>query len=92
MKGKDRARLKKEGQSLDVTLEVGKAGLTETVATELRNQLKKTPLVKVQVRKSASVEDDTRAIAESLAEQAGATLVEVRGKTAVYAKGRSSSP
>lgn len=86
MKGKERARLKKEAQSLDVTLELGKGGLSATIVTELKRQLKATPLVKVQIRKSAAAEDSTKSVAEALAAESNATLVEVRGSTAVYAR------
>lgn len=86
MKGKDRAELRKQAQSLDVTLELGKGGLSPTIVTELKRQLKANPLVKVQIRKSAAVEDTTKSVAESLAAEANATLVEVRGSTAVYTR------
>lgn len=91
MNSKERARLRKEGQSVAVTLEVGKAGLSDTVAKELKKQLETHRLVKVMVRKSASYEEDVRSVAEALAERSGAALVEVRGKTAVYTRGKGGS-
>ncbi len=86
MKGKERARLKRQAQSLEVTLELGKGGLSPTIVAELKRQLKSNPLVKAQIRKSAAVEDSTKMVAEALAAEANATLVEVRGSTAVYAR------
>ncbi len=79
MESKMRAGLKGRAQAIEVTLRVGKAGLTETLVEELKLQLKDRKLVKVRILKG-----DVAEIAGKLAEDAGVQLVEVRGKTAVY--------
>ena len=86
MKGKDRARMKKEGQALDITLEVGKSGLSPTIVKELKRQLEKRPLVKAQIRKSAAAGESLDEMAQQLADEAGALLIETRGKTVIYAR------
>jgi RNA-binding protein len=76
--------LRKEAQSLKVTLHVGKEGVTEEVATELIRQLKKSGTVKVRFQ--PSLEMDREEAGEELARRSSSTLVEVRGRTAVLAK------
>ena len=70
---------------LDVTLHVGKSGVTDATIAELKAQLHKKKLVKVRLLKSATAggaENDAQA--RVLAEKADAQLVEVRGHTAVF--------
>jgi len=73
--------LKKIGQAVEVTLQVGKAGVTDALVSELYTQLEDHELVKVRLLKG-EVEEG----AEGLAKRAGAELVEVRGKTALFYK------
>ncbi|HUU07892.1 MAG TPA: YhbY family RNA-binding protein [Thermoplasmata archaeon] len=84
MDAKNIRRLKKEAQALEVTLHVGKAGVTEEVATELIRQLKKSGLVKVRLQ--PSVEMDRAEAGRELARASSSTLVEVRGRTAVLSR------
>lgn len=73
-----------EAQALDVTLHVGKNGVTPTTVEELSAQLKKRKLVKVRLlpssSESASPEEQVRALAEGT----HSTLIETRGHTAVF--------
>jgi RNA-binding protein len=73
-----------EAQALDVTLHVGKNGVTPTTVEELSSQLKKRKLVKVRLlpssAESASAEDQVKALAEGT----HSTLIETRGHTAVF--------
>jgi RNA-binding protein len=82
----DMIRLKKaEAQSVDVSLHVGKNGVTEATITELDTQLKAHKLVKVRLLKTATAGgSEDKAQAEKLAEATRSTLIEVRGHTAVY--------
>lgn len=77
-------RLRGLGQGLDVTVHVGKDGVTEKVAQEVSRQLKKHKLVKVRLL--PSLEQDKREAAEALAASSSALLVEVRGRTVLLAK------
>lgn len=73
-----------EAQQVDVSLQVGKNGVTPATLEELSAQLKKRKLVKVRLlpasQESASTEDQTKALAEGT----HSTLIETRGHTAVF--------
>ena len=76
---------KAEAQQIDVSLQVGKNGVTPATIEELANQLKKRKLVKVRLLKTATeggTHDDDQA--KALAEATHSTLIEVRGHTAVF--------
>ncbi len=80
----ERQRLRAEAQSLDVTLQVGKAGVNANLVEEARAQLEDHGLIKVRLLRSArSQADDRQAVAEEIADRAEAELVEVRGNTCV---------
>ena len=73
-----------EAQQIDVSLQVGKNGVTPATIEELSAQLKKRKLVKVRLLPSsaetASPEDQVKALAEGT----NSTLIETRGHTAVF--------
>lgn len=76
--------LRGKAQKLRSTINVGKDGITQTVADELSRQLKKTKLVKVKLL--SSFEEDRVGAAERLAALSSSVLVEIRGKTIVLAR------
>ena len=90
MKRHVRHKLKEEKP----TIWVGKEGLTPQLHVEIENQLSKTKMLKVKVLKSALVGQDTAAtIASKAAEQAGASLVEVRGHVFIlYRRHKKQEP
>ena len=67
-------------QDLKPTVWIGKQGCSETMIDEIVAQLKKRTMIKVKWLQNAEVEPD------AVADQAGATLVEVRGRTMVLAR------
>ncbi len=73
-----------EAQQIEVTLHVGKNGVTPATGDELKLQLKKRKLVKVRLLKASTETGDTSDQARQLAELSGGELVETRGHTAVY--------
>jgi RNA-binding protein len=75
MKRHVRHRLKDEKP----TVWVGKDGLTPQLSSEIENQLEKKKMLKIKILRSALQQDTAQAIASKAAEQAGASLVEVRG-------------
>ena len=83
----DEETARKAAHELDATVRVGKGGV-ESVADELADQLADDEPRKVKFLRSArgGRGTDTEDVAEELAEQAGATLVETRGHTAVYTR------
>jgi len=76
---KTKKELKGEGMGLNPTIHIGKAGLTESVVEEVKNQIKKNKLVKVRILASSS--QDRHELAEELASRASVRLIEVRGST-----------
>lgn len=74
-----------EAQQIDVSLQVGKNGVTPATVEELSAQLKKRKLVKVRLLKTATeggAQDKDQAT--GLAEATNSILIEVRGHTAVF--------
>jgi RNA-binding protein len=61
------------------TVWIGKDGLTPQLSSEIENQLEKKKMLKIKILKSALQQDTAQTIASKAAEQAGASLVEVRG-------------
>jgi RNA-binding protein len=76
-------QLRKEAHDVDVTVWVGKAGV-EAVVDELADQLDERRLVKVKFLRAARGGTTTDELADTLAERAGADLIETRGNTAVF--------
>jgi RNA-binding protein len=81
----DEHELRKEAHDLDVTVWVGKAGV-ESVTDELAEQLSARELVKVKFLRAARGGTSTEALAEALATEVNADLVETRGNTGVFHK------
>jgi len=61
------------------TVWIGKDGLTPQLSNEIEQQLGKKKMLKVRILKSALQQDTAQTIAANAAQQAGASLVEVRG-------------
>ncbi len=82
----DEEKARKAAHGLDATVRVGKGGI-ESVADELADQLADDEPRKVKFLRSARGGDkDTEEVAEELADEAGAKLIETRGHTAVYVR------
>jgi len=75
MKRHVRYKLKDENP----TVWIGKDGLTSQLSSEIENQLEKKKMLKIRILRSALEHDSAQVIASKAAEQAGASLVEVRG-------------
>jgi Predicted RNA-binding protein containing KH domain, possibly ribosomal protein len=75
--------LRAKAHNTDVTVWVGKAGI-DSVRDELDDQLANRDLVKVKFLRSARGSSDTDTLAEELAENVEADLVETRGNTGVF--------
>lgn len=81
MNNKDRAALRSQANTLDVTLHIGKGGITEATIAELAAQLKAKKLVKVKLLPSAHGSE-----LDVLVEGTGAEIIEKKGHTAVFYK------
>ncbi len=86
LSGKDISELRSQAQTLDASLQMGKAGLTDAFVDEVRGQLAREDLVKIKLLRSARAGEDRTDLAEELAEATGAVLVEVKGYTVVLYK------
>ena len=61
------------------TVWVGKEGFTPQVLSEVEKQLSKSKMLKVRILNAALQNESAKMVAERAAEQANASLVEVRG-------------
>jgi len=87
MLDRERARsLVREGRGLEVTLQVGKHGVTPNLLAELSEKLRQRKLVKVKILPSAFSGSGRDNVLEELASGCRAYLVEVRGNTALFFK------
>ncbi len=80
-------RLKKRAldPELEVTIRVGKSGLTESVISELDSQLKSRKMVKAKVNRGLSNDSDDRLqLWQMLAESTASNLIVTRGNIAVF--------
>lgn len=78
--GKERAELRAEAHHLDPLVHVGAHGITPMLLLSLEDALRTRELVKVQLGRP--VDEKPRALAERLAQEMGATIVQVIGRTA----------
>ena len=78
--GKERAELRAEAHHLDPLVHIGANGITPALVTSLDDALRTRELVKVQLGRP--VDEKPRAIAERLAKETGAQVVQVIGRTA----------
>ena len=79
MSGKERAALRAEAHHLDVLVHIGHQGLTNTLMGSLDDVLRTKELVKAQVAKAGDL--SAKAAANEVAEQMGAEVIQVIGRT-----------
>lgn len=71
--------------SLEVTIRVGKSGLTESLVDELDSQLKSRTMVKAKLNRGlADDSTDRQNLWQMLAEQTSSKLILMRGNIAVF--------
>lgn len=70
------------------TVWIGKNRITSEIMGEISKQLDKREMVKVKLLKSALVDEKAKHVAEEIAQQTEATLIDVRGHTFVLYKRR----
>lgn len=81
--------LKSKGMSLKPTIMVGKAGFTDSIIVELKQQLENRELVKVKFQRSMGPSSTWKEELDEKVAGMKATLVEIKGSTALVYK-RSS--
>ncbi len=71
---------------------VGKEGSTEQIINEVSRQLEQREIVKARILQTALQTEEAKTIARKIADQTGATLIEVRGHTfMLYKKKKKKS-
>ena len=80
LSSKTRAELRAHAHHLPVTVHVGHQGLTETVRQTIEDALRTKELVKVQFSKNADVK--AKDVANELAQELNADVVQTIGRTA----------
>jgi RNA-binding protein len=63
------------------TIWIGKSGASQQLTKEIEKQLAKNDMAKVKILQTALTADDAKQIAQKVAQQTQASLVEVRGHT-----------
>ena len=79
MTGKERAALRAEAHHLDVKVHVGHQGLTPSLLQSIDDVLRTHMLVKLQVAKAGEL--SAKEAANAIAEQMGAEVIQVIGRT-----------
>jgi len=74
-------RIKHQVDKEKPTIRIGKGQVSQQILKEIGKQLEKKEIVKIKILKSALQGDKTKRIAQQIAEQTEASLVEVRGHT-----------
>ena len=83
--GKQRAYLRKLGQTLQPVMQIGKEGLSDTVITAIDEALEKREIIKVSILESAML--DTRATCDETAKRLLAEPVQAIGnRFVIYRK------
>jgi RNA-binding protein len=82
-------RVLREAKSREfrASVRIGKAGISETVVEEIRQQLRNRELVKIKVNKGLFEREQRREVWTYLAEQTQTTLVLQRGNIGVLWRG-----
>jgi len=88
--GKVRRALRARYYDIEPRAWVGKRGLEASVIEEIKSQLEKDGVLKVEIRKGALISTglDRKAIAERVAELTDSELIDVRGKRFILFKPR----
>lgn len=78
MKGKDRAKLRAQANTLNCVMQIGKGGITEQVIAQADFELDSKELIKIQVLETSPIE--ARAAAVELANKLNAEIIQVIGR------------
>ena len=78
--------LRSQGTMLRPKFMIGKNGLTDKLASDIINRLKKDRLLKVRILSSYIEGKDKKAVAEELAVKTGSKIVQLIGFTVVLAR------
>ena len=88
--GKQKRHLRAMGNEMDPILQVGKGGITETVVTQTDQTLEARELIKCRVLQNCS--EDPQSVADELAGQVQADLVQVIGRNFLLFRPSKNKP
>lgn len=74
-------RIRRDLSAERPTVWVGKEGSTDQIMKEISRQLEQREVVKAKIQQTALQNEEAKNIATKIANQTGATLIEVRGHT-----------
>ncbi|MFW6450496.1 MAG: YhbY family RNA-binding protein [Nanoarchaeota archaeon] len=80
----DHKELKKKAKNLEPVVRVGKAGISESLISEIKKHLKKKKLIKIKFLRSAVFQKSVKEQGTDIAEKTESELVVVTGFTAVF--------
>ena len=78
--------LKEKAKLLEPMIRIGKAGLSDGVIKEIKNQLKKKKMIKIKILRSCLKEKNKKEVAKELAEKTNSELIDRVGFIAVLRK------
>lgn len=84
LSGKQKQFLKKEAHPIKPIFQIGKGGLSEEMIEQIQHAVEKQELIKVNLLQNTL--EETQEVAERLAEQTGAIVVQTIGHTVVLYK------
>lgn len=90
LSGKEKRYLRSLANTIDPVVQVGKASVNESVLFSLNEALEARELVKVKVLKNCL--DEVKDVAQELAEQGNAELVQVIGRNVVLYRPNPEKP
>jgi len=88
--GKQKGFLRSMGNEMDPIMQVGKGGITESLVTQTDEVLEIRELIKCRVLTNSS--EDPKIVAEQLAEQVEADLVQVIGRNFLLFRASKNKP
>lgn len=90
LSSKQRAALRSQANTLDTVMQIGKGGITDSVALQAEQAISNKELIKVRVLESALL--TTREACEALAQAIGAEPVQCIGSRFVLYKRNEKNP
>ena len=88
--GKQKGYLRSMGNEMDPILQVGKGGITDSVVTQTDEVLEVRELIKCRVLQNSS--EEPKSVADELAEQVQADLVQVIGRNFLLFRPSKNKP
>lgn len=88
--GKQKGYLRSMGNEMDPIIQVGKGGITETLVAQTEETLEARELIKCRVLQNCP--EEPKSVAEQLAEQVQADLVQVIGRNFLLFRASRNKP